>query len=174
MHAEPRQRPGASSRIRPHLAEFRTRLSGLAVTRHGSQGCARFIQLTVPALETEADALVDRSFDRLGQVAAQVKSGIESVNMIQIARQQAHAEKDQAQSRKFQDRITFLGAILLGPGLVAAFFGANVGLPGRDKVLGTIIMAIVMVAVGIAALRLFPRHRDHDPKDAAPTPVGTA
>src|SRR5664279_3046089 len=41
------------------------------------------------------------------------------------------------------------------PGLVAAIYGANVDLPGRDRLLGTLILIVGMVTVSLLSLISF-------------------
>jgi Mg2+ and Co2+ transporter CorA len=136
--------------MRRHLAEYRSRLQGLIVTKHGFHGQPRFSRLTDPELEQQLDHKVERALESLVSVTRQVRSGIESVNMLRLAEQQT-------QSGKFQDRLTLLGAILLGPALVATVFGANVELPGRDQVLGTLIMLGGMVIVVVLSVLILRR-----------------
>src|SRR5664280_3395916 len=65
----------------------------------------------------------------------------------------AEARSVQNRTEHFQRTLTALGAILLGPGLVAAIYGANVDLPGRDRLLDTLILIVGMVTVSLLSLR---------------------
>jgi len=72
----------------------------------------------------------------------------------------AEARSVQNRTEHFQRTLTALGAILLGPGLVAAIYGANVDLPGRDRLLDTLILIVGMVTVSLisfAVLRCIQR-----------------
>src|SRR5664280_124096 len=85
----------------------------------------------------------------------------------------AEARSVQNRTEHFQRTLTALGAILLGPGLVAAIYGANVDLPGRDRLLGTLILIVGMVTVSlisVAVLKYIRRNERRirpDPRRAA-------
>lgn len=73
----------------------------------------------------------------------------------------------------FYGVISILAAVFIGPGLVAAFYGANVrGLPGYDTerglwfMLGGAVLAAVVGLLLVAALRGFSRRRASAPQEA--------
>lgn len=63
--------------------------------------------------------------------------------------------------QQLQSDVARVGALVLIPSLIAAFFGANVGLPYRDSALGLVLLfalsgAAVLVALGIVRRRYPP------------------
>ncbi|MGD7704758.1 OmpH family outer membrane protein [Microlunatus sp. Y2014] len=68
-------------------------------------------------------------------------------------------EKAQNAQLRLESTIGLVTALLLGPGLVAGLFGANVWFPGRDEPLGLVIMGVAIVVVVIVASVLYRRGR---------------
>ena len=73
------------------------------------------------------------------------------------------AEEQRDRNDRFMRDATLIASLVLLPTLVATVYGANVGLPLRDRAAGTIVMLVVMLVAAFAAwqaLRLrYPRGR---------------
>src|SRR5664280_447496 len=142
--------------VRRAVQEYRSRVQGLDLAKHSAPDRRWFPDLSTPSEEAELSVLLKQTSSSLDSVARTVGSGMELVMMTRMAEQlrvshraQEATAKAGAEARSFQDTLTALGAILLGPGLVAAIYGANVDLPGRDRLLGTLILIVGMVTVSL-------------------------
>jgi hypothetical protein len=77
--------------------------------------------------------------------AAARLSGLISSQAVVLAQRQA------ADTERFQRLVTVVGATVLVPGLVAAVFGANVGFRGEDTTRGFWAMMILMASSGLSS-----------------------
>ena len=157
--------------VRRAVQEYRSRVQGLDLAKHSAPDGRWFPDLSTPSEEAELSVLLKQTSSSLDSVARTVGSGMELVMMTRMAEQlrvshraQEAATKAGAEARivqnrnvRFQDTLTALGAILLGPGLVAAIYGANVDLPGRDRLLGTLILIVGMVTVSLISFAVLQR-----------------
>ena len=135
--------------VRRAVQEYRSRVQGLDLAKHSAPDRRWFPDLSTPSEEAELSVLLKQTSSSLDSVARTVGSGMELVMMTRMAEQLRVSHKAGVEASSFQDTLTVLGAILLGPGLVAAIYGANVDLPGRDRLLGTLILIVGMVTVSL-------------------------
>lgn len=145
------------------VREYRKRLQAQDLARRSAPNDRWFADATLAPQEALMKSLIEQAGNRLNTIAQSVRSGAEFVTMTQMRKQlevthkaqqdanqaQAAATREQESTRRFQNTLTVLGAILLGPGLVAAIYGANVDLPGKERISGTIILIIGMVVVSV-------------------------
>jgi len=75
-------------------------------------------------------------------------SGLISSQSVVVAQRQA------AETERYQRLLTLIGTTVLVPGLVAAVFGSNVQFPGSDTVDGFWAMLCFMVASGAGSYAL--------------------
>lgn len=76
-------------------------------------------------------------------------SGLISSQQVVIAQRQA------AETERFQRLLTLVGTAVLVPGLVAAVFGANVGFPGAGSRAAFWAMLLFMVGAGLGSYAVF-------------------
>lgn len=93
----------------------------------------------------------------LSRQAEQAQLSTEHLNVqTQILSKQAtQAEvvaEDAKRDSKFQEIVTFIGALVLLPALVAAIYGANVSLPSQNTTTGFVILLTSMVATACVSL----------------------
>jgi Mg2+ and Co2+ transporter CorA len=79
------------------------------------------------------------------------------VNMDALMLQLSAAEHDHA--AKSQDMLELVSALILVPGLIVGFYGANTYLPGGGKPIGFVAMLALMVVGSAAVLALLRRRR---------------
>ena len=139
-------------------------MQGLDLAKHSAPDRRWLPDLSTPSEEAELSVLLKQTSSSLDSVARTVGSGMELVMMTRMAEQlrvshraQEAATSDENRNERFQHTLTALGAILLGPGLVAAIYGANVDLPGRDRLLGTLILIVGMVTVSLISFAVLQR-----------------
>lgn len=111
-----------------------------------------------PMLAERVDEPLDRCLRNLRDFREVLRSAIDLVATFVAAEQSR-------QSERFQELATFIAAVLLVPTLVAAIYGANVSLPGKDHAAGLLIMFVAMAITAVVTglgLRYWQRRRNHE------------
>jgi Mg2+ and Co2+ transporter CorA len=101
---------------------------------------------------------VDLLWKSLSDVASDARDAVARLSGLIASQSVVVAQRQAAETERFQQLLTLVGTTVLVPGVVAAVFGANVDFPGRDTVDGFWAMLLFMVASGAgsyAALRSF-------------------
>ncbi len=113
-----------------------------------------------------ATATVIEAMEQATTSVSRLRAGVsDAFVMASIAatmEQSRVAYETQARFGRLQQAVTWLTAFLLAPGLVAAVFGANVALPGREGVQRTIVMVVLMAVAALATFALLSRIVDRD------------
>ncbi len=154
--------------VRRVLGEFRKRIQAQDSSRHSAIDRKWLPGVTIAGAEDEMRSFIAQATTRVDAAAQSLRGATELLTMSQVREQlqlarraqmeaeaaRVEAKREQANTERFQQVLTVLGAILLGPGLVAAIYGANVDLPGRDRLAGTVILIVGMVVVSALSLVL--------------------
>lgn len=99
-------------------------------------------------------ALPDMLWKSLPDVADEAREAVARLSGLIASQSVVLAQRQAAETERFQRLLTLVGTTVLVPGLVAAVFGANVDLPGRDTRDGFWAMLCFMVASGAASYAL--------------------
>jgi hypothetical protein len=142
-------------RLQRHLAALG---GGIALNRDAIRTLVRRSQVQ-PGFPTGIRTHVDGLCERLmGQSQTQRRAVRESFDLVasatagqQFRLAQERADRDGA----FQAVVGILAAVFVAPGLIAAFYGANVkGLPGTDAVTGLWFMLLGSVTASVLSIGL--------------------
>jgi hypothetical protein len=101
-----------------------------------------------------AIALPDRFWETLRGIANEAREAVGRLSGLIASQSVVVAQRQAAETERFQRLLTLVGTTVLVPGLVAAVFGANVSFPGRDTLDGFWAMLCFMLASAAAAYAL--------------------
>jgi hypothetical protein len=90
----------------------------------------------------------------LREVGGDAKDAVARLSGLISSQQVVVAQRQAAETARFQRLLTLVGTAVLVPGLVAAVFGANVDFRGRDSVQGLWAMLLFMTAGGTGSYAL--------------------
>jgi Mg2+ and Co2+ transporter CorA len=90
----------------------------------------------------------------LSEVAGEAREAVARLSGLIASQSLVVAQRQAAETERFQRLLTLVGTTVLVPGLVAAVFGANVDFPGRDTLYGFWAMLCFMIASGAASYAL--------------------
>ena len=107
-----------------------------------------------PAHEPFVSIAVDMLWESLRDVAVDAREAVARLSGLIASQSVVVAQRQAAETERFQRLLTLVGTTVLVPGLVAAVFGANVDFPGRDTLDGFWAMLCFMIASGAAAYAL--------------------
>lgn len=147
------------------LSEFARRLRWFREIRSRSDD-SWFAASTSRDLVRSLTHTVDKSLERLDHLRSSVRACSDLANMHNLRYQLGIADKrqqDEERARQaeeaarkrveqFQRNLSYLAAIFLAPGLVAAIYGSNTELPGQDTWLGLFLLIGLMALAAVAAL----------------------
>jgi Mg2+ and Co2+ transporter CorA len=85
---------------------------------------------------------------QLDQARDNYRTALSLAAAINTSQQLELQARNHEQGRAFERTVALLGSIVLVPGLVATFYGANVRLPGRGTWWGTDLLVALMVVAG--------------------------
>lgn len=128
------------------------------------------LEIPEAELHRSRDASWTRGLDELRAVVTEVRTAFEANASYLLTLQLAVAQRQQEKQEHFNRLVALFGTAVLVPGLVAAVFGANVALPGRNTTRGLAVMLVLMLACGAgswAALEIVSRHRETRPARSA-------
>lgn len=95
------------------------------------------------------DEVAERCGDMQRELQAQRGHLRESFDLQRAVMERERAQQDQV----FQTTIAVLAALFLGPGLVAAIYGANVdGLPGENQATGLVVMFVCFAVAAVVTI----------------------
>jgi len=86
-----------------------------------------------------------------------VRTGLALVSSVSTSQALEVAQESQASDERFQRTISILGAVIVGPALVAGVFGANTALPGKNGWWGFAIMIASMALSALVLLAILNR-----------------
>lgn len=93
----------------------------------------------------------------LHSLRERIRTGLALVSAVLTSQALEVAEDTQSGNEDFQRIAGILGAVILGPTLVAGLFGANTALPGGGSWWGFGIMLALMVVSAVALLLVLRR-----------------
>jgi CorA-like Mg2+ transporter protein len=82
------------------------------------------------------DATPDRLYESLSEVGREAREAVARLSGLIASQSVVVAQRQAAETERFQRLLTLVGTTVLVPGLVAAVFGANVDLPGKNSLDG--------------------------------------
>jgi hypothetical protein len=126
-----------------------------AVGRPTSNKPAHYFTTSPASAEIEAAA--EDTVTTLHSLRERIRTGLALVSAVLTSQALEVAEETQSGNEDFQRIAGILGAVILGPTLVAGLFGANTALPGGGNWWGFGIMLALMVVSAVALLVVLRR-----------------
>ena len=105
----------------------------------------------------EIEAAAEDTMTTLHGLRERIRTGLALVSAVSTSQALEVAEETQSGNEDFQRIAGILGAVILGPTLVAGLFGANTALPGGGSWWGFGIMLALMVVSAVALLLVLRR-----------------
>lgn len=164
FRAEPAVGGGADREALLTLGEIgvavRQAVTGLLRIRNSAWGWlndGNTLPSGVPQGEQDALSVLRGLPDRLRTVRSDVRESLDLVASRDLATQFDAQQRAQDAAARFQLIVTLVTSLVLVPGFIASFWGANVWLPWKDEWGGTVLLIGLMVVAGWGTLALLLR-----------------
>lgn len=95
--------------------------------------------------------LLDTFHKHVRETADDARSAVARLSGLLSSQQIVLTQRQASRTARFQRLVTLIGAAVLVPGLIAAVFGANVGVPGRDTNYAFWAMVLFMTGGGLGS-----------------------